>query len=261
MIDVFGDINLSGTGQPWEYLDGWAYRNNSTGPDGSTFALSSWSFSGPNALDGETLNSTAVSPIPVGTFAHNGLSTINNYTMDVTASSSTDYTFTGSFSGTDPAINVNLGDTLVFNVNTPNHPFWINTIQGTGTSNGVTVTNNGTSSGTITWVPTTAGTYYYNCEFHSMMTGSIIVSSGTTTISTNELSRMNIYPNPFRETLTVSDCVGCELKLYNLIGKLEHSEIVRTDRTILDTEHLAAGVYVLELTQGQEKQCRKVVKK
>ncbi|NRA12626.1 MAG: hypothetical protein HRT57_11785, partial [Crocinitomicaceae bacterium] len=26
VIDVFGDINLDGSGQPWEYMDGWAYR-------------------------------------------------------------------------------------------------------------------------------------------------------------------------------------------------------------------------------------------
>ena len=181
VIDVFGDINTDGTGQPWEYLDGWAYRNNSTGPDGSNFNLGNWRFSSPNALDGESNNATAVTPIPIGTFVHNGLSTINTYTMDVTASSSMDYTFTGSFSGSDPAINVNLGDTLIFNVNAPGHPFWINTIQGTGSSNGVTVTNNGTSSGTITWVPTTMGTYYYNCEFHSMMTNSIVVNPAVIT--------------------------------------------------------------------------------
>ena len=181
VIDVFGDINTDGTGQPWEYLDGWAYRNNSTGPDGSNFNLGNWRFSSPNALDGESNNATAVTPIPIGTFVHNGLSTINTYTMDVTASSSMDYTFTGSFSGSDPAINVNLGDTLIFNVNAPGHPFWINTIQGTGSSNGVTVTNNGTSSGTITWVPTTMGTYYYNCEFHSMMTNSIVVNPAAIT--------------------------------------------------------------------------------
>ncbi len=68
VIDVFGDINLDGTGQPWEYLDGWAYRNSTTGPDGTTFNLANWTFSGPNALDGETSNAAAVSPVPNGTF-------------------------------------------------------------------------------------------------------------------------------------------------------------------------------------------------
>ena len=86
-----------------------------------------------------------------------------------------DYTFAGDFSGADPVINMNLGDTLVFNVNTPGHPFWINDLQGTGTANGVTVADNGTTSGVITWTPTSAGTYYYNCEFHSMMTNTITV--------------------------------------------------------------------------------------
>lgn len=68
VIDVFGDINVDGTGQAWEYLDGWAYRNASTGPDGSTFTIGNWSFSGTNALDGETTNGTAATPIPVGTY-------------------------------------------------------------------------------------------------------------------------------------------------------------------------------------------------
>ena len=36
VIDVFGDIDVDGTGQSWEYLDGWAYRNNNTGPDGTS---------------------------------------------------------------------------------------------------------------------------------------------------------------------------------------------------------------------------------
>ena len=69
VIDVFGDINLDGTGEPWDHdLDGWAHRNSSTGPDGNVFVLNNWSFSGPNALDGELLNATATSPVPVGTF-------------------------------------------------------------------------------------------------------------------------------------------------------------------------------------------------
>lgn len=69
VIDVFGDINVDGTGQPWEHLDGWAYRVSGTGPDGATFALANWSFSGANALDGETTNAFAATPFPIGTFS------------------------------------------------------------------------------------------------------------------------------------------------------------------------------------------------
>ncbi|MDH3253495.1 MAG: lamin tail domain-containing protein, partial [Acidobacteriota bacterium] len=68
VVDIFGDINVDGTGQPWEHLDGWAYRSDGTGPDGSTFELANWFFSGPNALDGETSNATAAIPFPIGTY-------------------------------------------------------------------------------------------------------------------------------------------------------------------------------------------------
>ncbi|NMH86381.1 T9SS type A sorting domain-containing protein [Flavivirga sp. Y03] len=70
VIDVFGDINTDGSGQPWEYLDGWAYRNDNTGPDGSSFLLANWSFSGVNALDGTTVNTT----FPIGTYGEGGVS-------------------------------------------------------------------------------------------------------------------------------------------------------------------------------------------
>lgn len=69
VIDVFGDINVDGDGEIWDYEDGWAYRNDGTGPDGSTFNAGQWVFSGVNALDGETSNATASTPVPIGTFS------------------------------------------------------------------------------------------------------------------------------------------------------------------------------------------------
>jgi len=52
VIDTFGDINLDGSNQSWEYLDSFAYRVNATGPDGTTFVEGNWSFDGRNILDG-----------------------------------------------------------------------------------------------------------------------------------------------------------------------------------------------------------------
>lgn len=68
VVDIFGEIDVDGTGQPWEHLDGWTYRVDGTGQDGSTFVLANWTFSGPNALDGETTNATAATPFPIGTY-------------------------------------------------------------------------------------------------------------------------------------------------------------------------------------------------
>ncbi len=64
VIDVFGDIAASGSGQPWDYLDGWAYRMAGTGPDGSTFVVGNWTYSGINATDGCTTNACAARPSP-----------------------------------------------------------------------------------------------------------------------------------------------------------------------------------------------------
>jgi len=69
VIDVFGDIELDGTGEPWEYLDGWAYRKSGTGPDGNIFVLNNWIFGGINALNGGTDNASAPSPYPLALYS------------------------------------------------------------------------------------------------------------------------------------------------------------------------------------------------
>ncbi len=69
VVDVFGQLDVSGTGQPWEYLDGWAYRKDATGPDGSTFVVDNWTYSGKDVLDNTTTNATAPTPFPIGTYA------------------------------------------------------------------------------------------------------------------------------------------------------------------------------------------------
>ena len=43
-IDEYGVTGVDGTGEVWEYKDGYAKRNNSTGPDG-LFVPGNWSFS------------------------------------------------------------------------------------------------------------------------------------------------------------------------------------------------------------------------
>ena len=67
VIDVFGDINTDGTNQPWEYLDGWAYRNNLTVTNNGSFNDNNWVFSGKNVYDGQTDNASSPTPMPIGT--------------------------------------------------------------------------------------------------------------------------------------------------------------------------------------------------
>ena len=98
----------------------------------------------------------------------------------VTAPDSGRYSYTGSgfTAATDnPALYLYRGFTYHFIINSPGHPFWINSANGTGTGNAYNngVTNNGTASGTIAFmVPMNApSTLYYNCEYHGAMNGTI----------------------------------------------------------------------------------------
>lgn len=64
VVDTFGEPGVDGTGEPWEYTDGWAKRI-ADGPDGDTFVLGNWSFSGIDALDGTSTNDAADDPFPI----------------------------------------------------------------------------------------------------------------------------------------------------------------------------------------------------
>ena len=105
----------------------------------------------------------------------------NTYDINVTATSSSNYTLSGSdrngsVSGNDPVITIASGDTINFNVNASGHPFYIQTSAGVGAVNLASgVSNNGTSSGGISWSPTSTGTFYYQCSLHAGMYGTIIV--------------------------------------------------------------------------------------
>lgn len=50
VIDVYGDVNVDGTGTIWDYADGWAYRNH-TSTSSAIFNNEDWTFSGTDALD------------------------------------------------------------------------------------------------------------------------------------------------------------------------------------------------------------------
>ena len=110
----------------------------------------------------------------------------STYSISVTASGGA-YVLSGrdkngSVSGNNVTVIVNVGDTLNFVVNASGHPFFIKTSATTGTGNQVSTpaaTNQGTQSGTVSWTPNTAGTYYYICQYHGTMVGTITVSSAS----------------------------------------------------------------------------------
>ena len=63
VVDTFGNIGGAFT----SYADGWAYRNDATGPDGASYVAANWAFSGTDVNDGKTTN-TDPSAFPIGSY-------------------------------------------------------------------------------------------------------------------------------------------------------------------------------------------------
>lgn len=110
-------------------------------------------------------------------------STLRTFNYTVTANGSSNYILNGE-TYTDeaqPAVNIGPNESVVFTIDTTtngNHPFKIGTSSEGGEITDSTVTSvTSGSNQVITFTPTTSGTFYYYCLFHSGMGNSITVSN------------------------------------------------------------------------------------
>ena len=129
-----------------------------------------------------SISGNIVFTTPAITINDTSLTPTADYTINVGNNGASDYTLSGtdrngSVSGNDPALAFNNGDVVDFVVSASGHPFWIKTAQATGTGSGATgVSNNGTQSGTVQWTVGSTGTFYYICQYHAGMVGTITAS-------------------------------------------------------------------------------------
>ncbi|MDR1810579.1 MAG: T9SS type A sorting domain-containing protein [Prevotella sp.] len=69
-----------------------------------------------------------------------------------------------------------------------------------------------------------------------------------------------VGPNPFRNTLTVTDAEGYIMHLTNIAGRAMFSARIASNNEILDVSDIPAGVYVLTMQKNGVKHSRKVLK-
>ena len=153
--------------------DGAVYHNSASNPtitmrEGDTLTLLQPFGSSYNTLDGVSATPSAAT-----------------YNITTTSPSYSYYTLSGTdrngaVSGNDVTVTVNAGDTINFNLSNVDsvHPFYIRDAGGTINVSSPTIPNQGsTGTTTVSWTPTTAGTYSYICGNHSSMKGTITVQS------------------------------------------------------------------------------------
>jgi len=79
----------------------------------------------------------------------------------------------------NPSLTFCRGSTYVFAVNAPGHPFYVKTVNSTGTADAYSsgVSGNGATAGNVTIdVPSNApDTLFYACSVHAAMSGTIHV--------------------------------------------------------------------------------------
>jgi len=153
--------------------------------------------------------------------------------INVTNNGNLAYIISGSnITGSNPYFTLYKGMQYIFNIDSPGHPFWINTSNSLGTGSAFTegITNNGTDSGSITFlVPYTAPeTLYYNSEFDSIMYGEIEINNPPSNFSSYTGSfdletYLSIYPTG--STDTVNLWISSSFDLVEVEG-----EIVRNER-------------------------------
>ena len=228
---IYGPIGYDEPGSPTTLGRMQSSWNVKTQRDGQQYSGSTynWSVTADDSLDydftGQSTGTDVAIAANVGdnlvlnvnasyTTGGGGGSTPQTYNLVVTAPSFSDYSVsgsdrTGNVSGNDPALTFYEGDTINFTVSASGHPFYLKTAAGTGTGNQISgVTNQGTESGTVSWTPGigSAGTYYYQCEFHSGMVGTITIQAagggGGTTVT--HPMWIQTVPAPYNPTQVVA---------------------------------------------------------
>ena len=91
----------------------------------------------------------------------------------------------------DPSLVLMRGFKYTFNISTAGHPFWITSVAGAYNPSNVYssgVTNNGTVSGTLTFVvpPNAPDTLFYVCQYHPTMTGAISIRNSSAGSNTGD---------------------------------------------------------------------------
>ncbi|MAL59007.1 MAG: hypothetical protein CMC14_03075 [Flavobacteriaceae bacterium] len=71
IIDTFGDVNVDGTSEPWDYFDGWAYRKDETQANEGVFAFSNWIYSGTEIWDiTDPVSGNVLIPFPFDNYTY-----------------------------------------------------------------------------------------------------------------------------------------------------------------------------------------------
>jgi len=85
---------------------------------------------------------------------------------------------------------------------------------------------------------------------------------GNVSIHENDYANVQIYPNPANERLniTLGNSASANIKLLNIQGQIMVSKHLDSSNSVLDISNLSNGMYLVEITIGETKLIRRLIK-
>lgn len=267
LVDQFGTDGVSGTGLAWEYKDGFAKRNNNTGPDG-LFVEANWTFSngGVDNLCGtttfETISNAGSYTSASGPAIATSASTLTGFLQFVgTPSAEQTVDVSGTNLTADIVVTVNSGDYEISTTTgtgfgaTVTLPFGTGTVTATPIYvrlNGTVIANPSDGDLLITSVGATDATV--------MLEGEIAAPAPTVTVSKTAISGFSHFvgtpsiadsfmvsgfnltddvivtaPTNFEVSTTIGGTYSSTVTLTNMAGAVASTKVyVRLDGPILN---------------------------
>jgi len=249
VIETFGDINVDGTGEPWEYKDSWAYKDAS----GSvTFNGLSWAMGGVDCTDGSTTSISSNCPYPTCASQPGNLTDI---TFKIDMSQLSDPFNIPELNGTfnnwcgdcnpmsdangdeiwEVTLSLNIGDTIEYKFSADNWMYQETLDPNETCTNGLSNFTN-----RLLIVPSN------NTVLDDVCWGSC--SPCATNLETINSYHVNIYPNPSTDKLFISSNSEINyIEIYNSLGQKVFERVLMSSQVNLDISIFSNDFYIAKV--------------
>ena len=249
VIETFGDINVDGTGEPWEYKDSWAYKDAS----GSvTFNGLSWAMGGVDCTDGSTTSISSNCPYPTCASQPGNLTDI---TFKIDMSQLSDPFNIPEINGTfnnwcgdcnpmsdangdeiwEVTLSLNIGDTIEYKFSADNWMYQEILDPNETCTNGLSNFTN-----RLLIVPSN------NTVLDDVCWGSC--SPCATNLETINSYHVNIYPNPSTDKLFISSNSEINyIEIYNSLGQKVFERVLMSSQVNLDISIFSNDFYIAKV--------------
>ena len=111
---------------------------------------------------------------------------------------------------------------------------------------------------------TTVGSHDYECSPHASMYGTVTVTESLSTVDNDSIITFDVYPNPANSFVNISSYLAPKpttVEIYDMLGRLNISKYQDAfEFTTLDVSNLSPGLYLVNITYGNQKQSKKIIK-